>query len=218
MNDPNEKLTEIAKQVRTCQRCALHTTRKNSVPGEGRANTDVMFIGEGPGYHENEQGRPFVGQAGKFLAELLHAANLARENVFITNVVKCRPPSNRDPEPGELATCNEFLEQQIEAINPRVIVTLGRFSMGKFLPLARISEAHGKPVWVKDRLIVPMYHPAAALHQPKLKPTLLHDFSCLPEVIRKAVEAHEAAKPAPVKTPENKESHPAEEAKQMDLF
>jgi DNA polymerase len=145
-----------------------------------------MFIGEGPGFYENEQGRPFVGQAGKFLDELLAEAGYPREQVFIANVVKCRPPGNRDPLPEELTACSAFLDRQIEVINPRVIVTLGRISMGKFLAGARISEIHGKPVWVRDRLIVPMYHPAAALHQPSLKSTVIEDFRHLPEVIEQA--------------------------------
>jgi DNA polymerase len=145
-----------------------------------------MFIGEAPGFHENEQGRPFVGQAGKFLDELLAEAGYKREEVFIANVVKCRPPGNRDPLPEELAACSRYLDRQIEAINPSVIVTLGRISMGKFLPNARISEMHGKSIWVNDRLIVPMYHPAAALHQPALKNVVIADFKSLPEAIASA--------------------------------
>jgi DNA polymerase len=176
-------LLNVAAQVTTCEKCALHYSRKKSVPGEGPANAEIMFIGEGPGFYENEQGRPFVGQAGKFLDELLETAGLKRENVFICNVVKCRPPSNRDPLPDELSACNGYLDQQIEAIDPCVIVTLGRFSMGKFLPNARISEIHGKPRMVNNRLIVPMFHPAAALHQPSLKPQIIADFQLLPKAV-----------------------------------
>ena len=183
--DPSTTLQEISRQVSDCIRCNLHYSRKNAVPGEGPSTATILFIGEGPGFHENEQGRPFVGQAGKLLEDLLGKIDLKREQVFITNVVKCRPPSNRDPMPDELAACAEYLNRQIEALNPPVIVTLGRFSMAKFLPFARISEAHGKPVKVNGRLIVPMYHPAAALHQPSLKPTLEKDFLQLPELIRK---------------------------------
>ncbi len=183
---PEEILNEIAAQVRQCEKCALYHSRKNGVPGEGSARAELMFIGEGPGFYENEQGRPFVGQAGKFLDELLVEAGYPREQVFIANVVKCRPPGNRDPLPDELTACAVYLDRQIEVINPQVIVTLGRISMGKYLPGARISEVHGKPVWVRERLIVPMYHPAAALHQPSLKGTLIEDFKRLPAVIEQA--------------------------------
>jgi DNA polymerase len=178
-----EILDEVAAQVTQCEKCQLHFSRKNAVPGEGPANSEIMFIGEGPGFYENEQGRPFVGQAGKFLDELLEMAGLKREQVFICNVVKCRPPGNRDPEPQELQACNGYLDRQIEAINPHVIVTLGRFSMAKFLPQARISSIHGNAMLVNGRMIVPMFHPAAALHQPSLKPQVIEDFKKLPEYL-----------------------------------
>ena len=181
--EATEILQEIAGQVSACEKCNLHYSRKHAVPGEGPVNARLLFIGEGPGFNENEMGRPFVGQAGKFLDELLDFAGFKREEVFITNVVKCRPPENRDPLPDELNACAAYLDRQIEAINPDVIVTLGRFSMAKFLPNARISDVHGKPAWVKDRLIVPMYHPAAALHQPSLKNSVIADFKSLPDVI-----------------------------------
>ena len=177
-------LIEVSRQVSTCLRCNLHFSRKNAVPGEGPPNAAMLLIGEGPGFHENEQGRPFVGQAGKLLEDLLGSIGVKREEVFITNVVKCRPPGNRDPMPDELAACAEYLNRQIEALDPPVIITLGRFSMAKFLPFVKISEAHGRPVKVNGRLIVPMYHPAAALHQPSLKPALQKDFLQLPELIR----------------------------------
>lgn len=193
--NPEQTLNEIAVQVRNCAKCVLHHSRKNGVPGEGLATAELMFIGEGPGFYENEQGRPFVGQAGKFLDELLKEAGYHREQVFIANVVKCRPPENRDPMPEELAACAEYLDRQIEVINPRVIVTLGRISMGKFLFGARISEIHGKPVWVNERLIVPMYHPAAALHQPSLKGTVIEDFRKLPAVIDQARRSNRTVMP-----------------------
>ena len=179
--EPVQVLAQVTEQVKECQKCQLHFSRKNSVPGEGPATAVVLLIGEGPGFHENEQGRPFVGQAGKLLNELLQSAGLERTAVFITNVVKCRPPGNRDPLPEELSACAEYLERQIEALQPQVVVTLGRFSMARFLPNAKISEAHGKPFSVQGRLIVPMYHPAAALHQPSLRPMLEQDFARLPE-------------------------------------
>ena len=127
-----EALAQVAKEVSGCQKCALYHSRKKAVPGEGPANAEIMFIGEGPGFHENEQGRPFVGAAGQFLDELLAQAGLKRPDVWIGNVVKCRPPGNRDPLPDELAACNEYLERQIAAINPKIIITLGRYSMGKY--------------------------------------------------------------------------------------
>ena len=184
-----DELKKVAQEVAVCSKCELHFSRKLAVPGDGPADTPIMFIGEGPGFHENEQGRPFVGQAGKFLDELLNEAGYIREEVFIANVVKCRPPGNRDPLPEELEACSQYLDRQIEIINPPVIVTLGRVSMGKFLPMAKISLVHGKPFWVSQRLIVPMYHPAAALHQPSLKNTVIEDFRALPAVIAHARKA-----------------------------
>src|SRR5262245_11273315 len=139
-----DTLLKIAQEVSVCEKCALHEGRKKSVPGEGPATAEIMFIGEGPGFHENEQGRPFVGAAGKFLDQLLAQAGLTREEVWIGNVVKCRPPGNRDPLPDELEACDTHLEAQIKAINPSIIVTLGRFSMGKFISGAKISAVHGQ--------------------------------------------------------------------------
>ncbi|RPI95579.1 MAG: uracil-DNA glycosylase [Chloroflexi bacterium] len=189
--NPIDELKEVAQEVSICTRCELYHSRKNAVPGEGPASAKIMFIGEGPGFHENEMGRPFVGAAGKFLEELLATINLKRSEVFITNVVKCRPPGNRDPLPDELSACSSYLERQIQAINPRVIVTLGRFSMARFLPNVRISDVHGQSFQIRGRLVVPMFHPAAALHQASLKPAVERDFSRLPELIAKATEAPE---------------------------
>lgn len=180
-------LHEIAEEVRACQLCRLAESRTNAVPGEGPADASIVFIGEGPGFHEDQQGRPFVGAAGNFLEELLAGVGLAREDVFITNLVKCRPPGNRDPRDEELATCTStYLDRQLEAINPKVIVTLGRFSMARYFPDAKISRIHGQPKPVAGRLVVPMYHPAAALHQPKLRATVEEDFARLPEWIEQA--------------------------------
>lgn len=181
--EPSMSLEEIAREVAKCEKCGLHFSRKLAVPGDGPTDAEVMFIGEGPGFYENEQGKPFIGPAGHFLDELLTNAGLKRERVFIGNVVKCRPPGNRDPQPDELAACKPYLETQIAAINPRVIVTLGRFSMGHFITNGKISAIHGRPVWVADRLIVPMYHPAAALHQPALRDSIVADFSGLPRFL-----------------------------------
>ena len=181
--DAETNLTEIAAEIRQCTRCPLSRTRKNAVPGAGPANAEIMCIGEGPGHHENEQGLPVVGASGKFLSQLLQDGDVPRETVFITNVVKCRPPGNRDPQPEELLACNNYLERQIEVIDPLIIITLGRVSMARYFDNARISSIHGEPVWHSGRLIVPMYHPAAALHQPNLRQVIAHDFARLKEMI-----------------------------------
>lgn len=181
-----ETLARIAKEVAVCAKCALHESRRKAVPGEGPADAEIMFIGEAPGFHENEQGRPFVGAAGRFLDQLLEQAGVRRAEVFIANVVKCRPPGNRDPLPEELLACDEYLEAQIEAVNPSIIVTLGRFSMGRFIPGVKISEAHGQMKKVGGRFVIPMFHPAAALHQPALKPSILADFASLPDQLEQA--------------------------------
>lgn len=214
----SEVLAEVAKQVAVCTKCQLHFSRKLAVPGEGPARAEILFIGEGPGFYENEQGKPFVGAAGKFLDELLAKANLKREKVFITNVVKCRPPGNRDPLPEELEACSEYLERQIEALNPRVIVTLGRYSMGRFFNNAKISEVHGQAVWVRGRLIVAMYHPAAALHQPALKTSVERDFSRLPEFIQQALAAAKKVEKPQPEPPAEKSSAPKEPPSQLSLF
>jgi DNA polymerase len=218
MDQPDEVLKKVAVEVSVCQRCQLSYSRKKAVPGEGPANAEVMFIGEGPGFYENEQGRPFVGAAGKFLDELLQRAGLRRETVFITNVVKCRPPGNRDPLPEELAACNEYLERQIQAINPLVIVTLGRYSMARFLPNVRISDVHGKARWLDGRLIVPMFHPAAALHQPSLKGAVVEDFSKLAAYIQQARQNRLAVKDTqPVSKPADEEEEQPKPT-QLSLF
>jgi len=186
---PEEVLQDVAETVRNCTDCKLNLSRKNAVPGEGPAGAALMFIGEGPGFHENEQGRPFVGAAGHFLEELLGSIGLTRQQVYITNIVKCRPPGNRDPQLPEINECAKYLDRQIEAINPKVIVTLGRFSMARFIPEARISTVHGRARTINGRVIVPMYHPAAALHQPALRRVVEEDFSRLPEMIERAQQS-----------------------------
>ena len=181
--DAADTLMAIRHQIEQCQACPLAAGRLNVVPGEGPANSEIMFIGEGPGFHEDRQGKPFVGPAGNFLDELLGYAGLKRSEVFITNVVKCRPPENRDPQPEELAACQRYLDAQIAAINPRIIVTLGRFSMARFIKDGKISRIHGYPHKVESRIVVTMYHPAAALHQPALKDALIQDFSRLRDLM-----------------------------------
>lgn len=186
--DRDAALKEIANEIRVCTACGLHENRKNAVPGAGSRNTQIMLIGEAPGHYENEQGLPFVGASGKFLTHLLLQGGYNREDVFITNVVKCRPPENRDPQQDELQACEKFLLRQIEIINPEIIVTLGRISMGKYFQDVRISQIHGKAALVNGRVVVPMYHPAAALHQPRLRPVVENDFARLPKLIEGAQE------------------------------
>lgn len=193
-----EALEAVAAEVAVCEDCKLHLSRKNAVPGEGPPDADLMFIGEGPGFHENEQGRPFVGAAGRFLEELLAGIGMRRDQVFICNVVKCRPPGNRDPEQQEIEACARYLERQIEAVDPKVIITLGRFSMARYFPNARISRIHGQPAEMEGRLIVPMYHPAAALHQPSLRETVQADFAKLPALIEGDTPVQEFEDDTPV--------------------
>lgn len=212
-----ETLAKLASEVSVCAKCALHESRKKSVPGDGPATAEIMFIGEGPGFHENEQGHPFVGASGKFLDQLLAQADVTRGEVFIANVVKCRPPGNRDPLPEELAACDVYLEAQIKAINPSIIVTLGRFSMNKFIPDVKISAVHGQMKKIGERYVIPMFHPAAALHQPQLKPSILGDFAKLPEQLKEAREAM-GRPPAAVKTKIKTEEIPNNEPKQLGLF
>lgn len=209
-----EVLSRVAKEVAVCTLCALHASRKKAVPGEGPAHAEIMFIGEGPGFHENEQGRPFVGAAGQFLEQLLAQAGLTRAGVWITNVVKCRPPGNRDPLPDELKACDLHLQRQIEAINPSIIVTLGRFSMGKFMPGAKISAVHGQMQRIGDRYVIAMFHPAAALHQASLKPAILADFAKLPDLLKEARAGLGKNPPAPAQAPEEPKPDPT----QLNLF
>ena len=188
-------LEQLEEVIHSCTLCTLHQGRTQAVPGEGPPSADIMFIGEGPGFHEDRQGRPFVGAAGKFLEELLASIGLTREQVYIANVVKCRPPGNRDPLPDELSACEPYLERQIQLIKPKVIVTLGRFSMYRYFPGASISKIHGQPKRVGNLLVVPMFHPAAALHQPKWRPLVEADFKKLPGFITEAENYGDDAPP-----------------------
>jgi DNA polymerase len=185
-------LAALAAEVRACTRCPLHVGRSQAVPGEGSALTDVLLVGEGPGAREDATGRPFVGPAGQLLEELLNAIGWARRDVFIANVVKCRPPGNRDPEPEEIGACAPYLDRQELALDPAVIVTLGRHSLARYLPGARISAVHGQLRRAGGRFVFPMYHPAAALHQASLRETLFADIRGLPAALLAAREALEA--------------------------
>ena len=177
-------LEQIASQISICTLCKLSCNRNRTVPGEGSNTPNIMFIGEAPGFHEDQQGRPFIGRAGKLLEELLSSIGLRRSDVFITNMVKCRPLNNRDPLPLEIEACRPFLENQIKILNPKVIVTLGRYSLSKFFPTETISKARGKPREWKGRIIFPIYHPAAALHQSRLKTVLIDDFNKLANLVK----------------------------------
>jgi len=182
----NMTLDEIAAQVRDCTRCELYRSRTNGVPGNGNPQAEIMFIGEAPGWHEDKQGLPFVGAAGQFLNEMLASIGLTRDEVFVTNIVKSRPPGNRDPLPDEIAACSHYLDAQIAAIQPKVIVTLGRFSMSRWFLGERISRIHGQARRFGSFVVVPMYHPAAALHQASLRETVEADMAKLPRIIDEA--------------------------------
>jgi DNA polymerase len=185
------ELTVLYKEIKVCQACILSQGRTNSVPGEGPEDADIMFIGEGPGFHEDRQGRPFVGAAGKYLEELLETIDLKREDVYITNVVKCRPPGNRDPQQDEIEACRSYLDKQIDLIRPRLVVTLGRFSMQRYFPGASISRIHGQPKRVGNVIYYPMFHPAAALHQPRWRNLVEEDMLQIPELLAKLDEIEE---------------------------
>lgn len=187
--DKRRDLSLIAKKVMGCKDCALCQSRTNAVPGEGSPDAAIMFVGEGPGFYEDQQGRPFVGASGKFLDDLLRSIGLDRRTAFITNVVKCRPPQNRDPQPDEIAACAKHLDAQIAAIQPKVIVTLGRHSMQRYFPGESIGRLHGQPRRCGDLIVVPMYHPAAALHQGNLRKVIEADFARLPDFLARTIGA-----------------------------
>ena len=191
MRDP---LLQLADEIRACTACPLHRSARQAVPGEGSAESGIFFLGEAPGYHEDVQGRPFVGAAGQLLGELLAGIGLDRGSVFITNVVRHRPPENRDPLPDEITACDVWLRRHLEVLRPRVLVTLGRHAMAKFLPGESISRVHGKPRRHDGLLLFPMYHPAAALHQPALRTALVADFASLALLL--ATEPPAEARPA----------------------
>ena len=181
-------LTDLYAEVAVCQGCALCSGRRNAVPGEGPENADLMFIGEAPGFHEDRQGRPFVGASGHFLDELLASIGLGRTDVYICNVLKCRPPDNRDPAAEEIEACRPFLDRQIELVAPKMIVTLGRFSMARWFSNARISQIHGQPKKIGGVLYLPMFHPAAALHQPRYRVDIQQDILKIPQLLAQAAQ------------------------------
>lgn len=194
----HEELEKIVKEVKNCRKCPLWETATNPVPGEGNPNTEVMFIGESPGYWEDQKGRPFVGQAGKLLDHLLSSIGIKRGEVFIANVLKHRPPGNRDPLPEEVEACKNWLDKQIEIIQPKVIVTLGRFAMYEFIPNGKITKIHGQPRivnWQNRKItILPMFHPAAALRNVRIMEEIKEDFKKIPKVLEKKIQIDQEPK------------------------
>ncbi len=195
-------LTDLAAQIQQCNRCAIARSRTRAVPGEGDEKAQIMLIGEAPGWHEDQQGRPFVGPAGQFLDQLLASINLKRQQVYIANVIKCRPPDNREPLPTEIQNCRDWLDRQIAAIHPRMIVTLGRYSMSGFFADKTISKVHGTALRRGDISYFFMYHPAAALHQQSLRQAIMADMLKIPAAL-------DEARPAP---------EPEPQARQLGLF
>lgn len=191
-------LSELCEEILACRKCqALIANRTKVVPGEGAADADIMFIGEAPGWNEDQQGRPFVGQAGMFLTELITSIGLSRKQVYIANVIKCRPPQNRDPLPAEIHACRPWLEQQIEIIKPKMIVTLGRYSMAMFFPGKSIGKIHGTAIKKEGIIYYAMYHPAAALHQGSLRRTIQEDMLRIPALIAQMDTTPEATDEEP---------------------
>ncbi|MFH1381353.1 MAG: uracil-DNA glycosylase [Chloroflexota bacterium] len=182
-------LTELYKEITACQRCDLHRSRTHAVPGEGPENPEILFIGEAPGYHEDQLGRPFVGPAGQFLENLLASIHLRRDQVYIANVIKCRPPGNRDPLPSEISNCRQWLERQIQLLHPKMVVTLGRYSMAMFFPGKSISKIHGTAQKQNGVIYFAMYHPAAALHQQSLRVAIEQDMLKIPAILAEAKSA-----------------------------
>jgi len=213
-------LVAIAKEVKVCPKCPLAEGRTNAVPGAGPANAEIMFIGEGPGQNEDEKGLPFVGASGRFLEELLASIGMTRREAFITNVVKCRPPGNRDPQPDEVLTCTQnYLYKQIELVNPKVIATLGRYSMALFLPGAKISAIHGQPKFADGRAYLPMFHPAAVLRNPGLRGEAFADFAKLPGLVAEIKQRGETTStPIPLTKSNTPDDPPKNSPEQLSLF
>ncbi len=186
-------LAELYNEIANCQDCELAKYRTRVVPGEGSENADLVFIGEAPGWHEDQQGRPFVGPAGQFLDQLLASIDLRRGEVYIANVIKCRPPQNRDPLPVEIQACRKWLDRQIEIIHPKMIITLGRYSLARYFPNESIGRIHGKPRVQNGIIYYPMYHPAAALHQGSLRQVIGADVLKIPQILARGGEITDVA-------------------------
>jgi DNA polymerase len=207
-------LAELNREIAICRRCGLAESRTQVVPGEGREDAELLFVGEAPGWHEDQQGRPFVGAAGAFLDELLASIGLSRSDVYIANVIKCRPPGNRDPMPREVEACRQWLDRQVEIIKPKVIVTLGRYSLAHYLPRESISKVHGRMRKVGELTCFPMYHPAAALHQASLRKTIEADMLRIPEVLVQSQQVEQIEQVEQVEQVEQAEP----ESQQLNLF
>jgi DNA polymerase len=209
-------LAEIAAEVNRCTACELHKGRTRAVPGEGPTNAKIMFIGEAPGRNEDQQGRPFVGQAGRLLEELLAEIGLTRDDAWIGNIVKCRPPDNRDPRPEEIAACAGYLERQIALLQPKLIATLGRYSMEKFFPGAKITRVHGQARRDGNRVLIPLFHPAYILRNMAAMPDAVRDMQKIPRLLARLDEVlrEEAASATPAQSP----APPAPEPEQLSLF
>ncbi|MDQ6602898.1 MAG: uracil-DNA glycosylase [Chloroflexota bacterium] len=200
------QLEGIAEEIRVCTKCELCKMRTKAVPGDGPVDAPILFIGEAPGFHEDQRGHPFIGAAGNLLNDLLASVGIERSQVFITNLVKCRPPGNRDPLPDEISTCtSNYLDRQIALINPRMIVAIGRYSMARYFPGEKIMKIHGQPKRADGRIYFPMVHPAAALHQPAFMEHVKEDIKKIPALLEEAKA---------MAAPENDEGSPA----QLSLF
>lgn len=208
-------LDEIARLVRQCTDCELGRTRTNAVPGEGSHTAELMIIGEGPGSQEDLSGQPFVGRAGQFLDELLGHIGMTRGDVFIANMVKCRPPGNRDPRPAEVLACDKYLERQIELLDPMLIITLGRVSLARFFPGESMTRARGKVRNKDGRFIYPVMHPAAALYRQEVRPGIIADFKAIPGVLDSIRNPGAGPMPAAA-VPAPKDEPPAEPQLSLD--
>lgn len=216
-DDRIARLDAIAGQVRDCTLCPLAATRTRAVPGAGDPLAEILFIGEGPGFHEDRQGLPFVGRSGDYLEKMLALIGLKREQVFITNVVKCRPPENRDPLPDEMLACRPYLDAQEALIDPLIIVTLGRFSMGRYFPGGRITQIHGQPKFDARRAYYPLFHPAAVLRNPSLESAMAADFQRIPQVIGE-VRRRRAALDVPPPAARSDEPPASDRPTQLSMF
>jgi uracil-DNA glycosylase family 4 len=216
----HEALQQIAEEVSRCTACALHQGRTHAVPGEGPINAEIIFIGEAPGRNEDQQGRPFVGQAGKLLEKLLAEIGLTRNDVWIGNIVKCRPPNNRDPLPEEIAACSGYLQRQIELLQPKLIATLGRYSMEKFFPGARITKVHGQARRDGDHVVIPLFHPAYVLRNMAVMPDAVRDMRKIPRLLERLEQVlkEEAASGKAVVTEPEASAEKPDDPEQLSLF
>ncbi|WP_447968727.1 uracil-DNA glycosylase [Nitrospira sp. M1] len=214
-------LDELKTSLTDCQKCRLSSGRTQVVFGIGNPNADIMFVGEGPGYYEDKQGEPFVGAAGKLLTELLESVGLSRQEIYIANVVKCRPPNNRDPQADEIETCQPFLLQQIQLINPQLVCSLGNFATQTLLgQKIGITKVRGRTFQCPDFTLFPLLHPAAALHQGNLRIPLKEDFQKLKQVLdkMKSAPAHSNASDIEQSTTSDSQVETDTQPRQMDLF